>query len=129
REFDGARTNGKEHGNARVSILVLDHHRLPADHVGGAVQKQRRRHAAGERAVCGLVLKIEGVLHHHLRRNRAGGFVYVVIESDVGVGVDDAGGEVFSFGVDDGSCGGRVDAFSDGSDLAVFYVDGTILDV
>jgi len=55
------------------------------------MQQERRGHAAGKRAVDGFVLIIERVFHHHVRRDRAGGFVDIVIERDVGVTIDDAG--------------------------------------
>ena len=108
---------------------MLDDDGLPADHVGGAVQQQRSRHAAGQRAVDGLVLVVEGVLHHHLRRDRAGRFVDVVVEREVRVGVDDAGREILSARVDHRGRGGCVDRFADRGDLAVFDVDAAVFQV
>jgi len=91
RELDRPGCIGKKHGVARSAVLVLDDDRLPADHVGRSMQQERRGHAAGKRAVDGFVLIIERVFHHHVRRDRAGGFVDIVIERDVGVTIDDAG--------------------------------------
>ncbi len=81
---------------------MLDDHGLPADHVGRSVQQQRRRHAAGESAIDGLILVVEGVLHHHLRRYGTGGLVYIVIQCQVRVGIDYSGREIFSARINDG---------------------------
>src|ERR1700723_1274098 len=93
------------------------------------MEQKRRVHAPGERAVDGLVLVVESVFHHHLRRDGAGGLVHVVIERDVGVTVDDAGGEIFSLGIDYGGAGGGVYGFADGGNLAILDIDFPVFDV
>ena len=120
---------GEKHFVAGGSKFVLDDHGLAADHVGGAVEEQTRGNAAGERAIDGLVLIIEGVFHDHLRRDGAGGFVDVVVEGDVGVRVDDARRDVFALRVNYRGTGGRVDGFTYGGDFAVLDQDGAVLDV
>ncbi len=87
------------------------------------MQQQRGGHASGQRAIDGLVLVIEGVNHHHLRGDRAGGFVHIVIERDVRVRVDDAGSEIFPSRIDDRRAGRRIYVLTDRGDLAVFDVD------
>ena len=109
------------------SEFVFDDDGLAADHVGGAVEEQTGGDAAGERAIDGLVLIVEGVFHDHLRRDGAGGLIDVVVECDVRVAIDDAGRKIFAFGVDDGGAGGSVDGFIDGGDFAVFDQDRAVL--
>src|ERR1700733_5979835 len=128
-EFDGAGRVGEKHFIARGSKLVLDDDGLAADHVGGTVKQERGGDAAGEGAIDGLVLVIEGIFHHHVRRDWAGRFVDVLVERDVRVAVDDAGCKVFSSGIDDGGVGGGADGGAYGGDFAVLDVDGAVLDV
>src|SRR5579883_2747027 len=97
------------------------------DHVGRAVQQQRGGHAPGQRAVDGLVLVVEGVLHHHLRRDRTGGFVDVVIQRKMGVRIDEAGREILAAGIDHRGRSGSVDGLANGGDLAVLYIDAAVL--
>ena len=120
---------GKQHGVASGAVLVLDDDGLSANHVGGAVQQQRSGHAAGQRAIDGLVLIVEGIQHHHLRRDRAGGFVDVVVERDMRVRIDDAGRQIFSAGVDHGRRRRRIHVLADGGDFAVLDIDAAVLDV
>ena len=122
-EFYGARRAGKQHGVAAGAVFVLDHNGLAADHVGGAVQQHGRGDAAGQGAVDGFVLVVEGVDHHHLRSDGAGGLVHVVVERDVRVRVDDPRSEIFSAGVDYFGVGRGGDVFADGSDLAILNVN------
>ena len=128
-ELDGARRAGKQHGVPAGSVLVLDHNRLAADHVGRPVQQQRGGDAAGQAAIDGLVLIIEGVHHHHLRRDRAGGLVHVVVERNVRVRVDDARREIFASGIDHGGAGGGVHVFAHGGNLSVLDVDAAVLNI
>ncbi len=93
------------------------------------MQQERRGYAAGQGAVDCLILIIEGVFHHHVGRDRAGGLVDVVIERDVRVTIDDAWGQVFASGIDDDCARGRIHGFADRGDLAVLDIDGAILDV
>jgi len=122
-EFDGAGSAGKEHGVAIEAVFVFDHDGLTANHVGGAVEKEGGRNATGKAVVDGLIVIVEGVDHHHVRGDGAGGFVNVTAESDVGMGVDNAGSEVLAASIDHGDAGRSEDFGADGSDLAVFDVN------
>src|SRR5262249_29849357 len=81
---------------------------------------------AGEPVVDGLIVIVESVDHHHVRSDGAGGFVHVAIEGDVGVGVDDAGSEIFAAGVNDRDPGRCVNFRTDSGDLAVLNVDAPV---
>ena len=84
-ELDGPRRSRKQHGVTACSVLVLDDDCLPANHVGRAMQQKRGGYAAGKPAIDRLVLIVEGVHHHHLRRHRTGDFIHVIIERNVRV--------------------------------------------
>ncbi len=90
---------------------------------------KRRGDATGQAAIDRLVLIVEGVDHHHLRRDRAGGLVHVVVERDVRVGVDDARRQIFAACIDHGGGRRRVYIFADRGDLAVLDVDAAVLNV
>ena len=90
---------------------MLDHDGLPADHVGRPVQQQRRRHSARQPAIDRLVLIIERIHHHHVRRDRAGRLVHVIIKRNVRMRIDDPRRHEFPTRVDHRDPGRR-DTFS-----------------
>ena len=69
---------------------------------------------------------VEGVDHHHVRGDGAGGFVNVTVEGDVRMGVDNAGSEVLAASIDHGDAGRSGDFGADGSDLAALHVDAAV---
>ena len=122
------RRAGEEHLVAIESVLVLDDDGLAANHVGRAVQQQRCGDAAGQRAIDRLVVVVEGVFHHHLRRDRAGGFVDVAVERHVRVRIDDARASRICRRRRSLCTGGSGDGRAEGGDLAVFHVNAAVLD-
>ena len=61
-----------------------------------------------------------------MRCDRACGFVDVFVERDVGVGIDDAGRQIFASGIDYRRASGRRDVLPYGSDFAVFDIDAAV---
>ena len=72
----------------------LDDLVLPADRVGRAVEDVGGGGAAGELAVDGDVVGVDEVADADFRGNGLGAFVDAAVGGDVGVGVDEAGGDV-----------------------------------
>ena len=68
-------------------------------------------------------------MHHHVRRDRTGGFVHVVIERDVGVRVDNARRQIFSARIDHRGHAGAGDVLADGGNLSVLYINAAALDI
>ena len=64
-----------------------------------------------------------------MRRDWTGGFVYVIVERDVGVGVDDARGQIFSTGINHRYICRGSDILPYRSDFAVLHVNAAALDV
>ena len=93
------------------------------------MQQQRRGHAARQRPIDRLVLIIERVDHHHLRRDRAGGLVHVIIQRDVRVRIDDARRQIFAAGIDHRRARRRSHILADGRDLAILDIDAAVLDI
>ena len=93
------------------------------------MQQKRSRDSAGQAAIDRLVLVIKRINHHHLRGDRAGGLVHIVVESDVRVRIDDAGREVFAAGIDHGGGRGRVYILPNRRNLAILDVDAAVLHI
>jgi hypothetical protein len=90
------------------------------------VEKEGSRDATGKAVVDGLIVIVEGVDHHHVRGNWAGGFVNVTVEGDVGMRVDNAWSEVLAARIDHVDAGRSGDFGADGRDLAFFDVDAAV---
>src|SRR4029077_13130440 len=93
------------------------------------MQQQRCGDAAGQRAIDRFVAVVKRVAHHHLRGDRAGGLVYVIIERDVRVRIDDAGHHELAGSVDHHGAGGRIYALADRGNLSVVNVNAAIFDL
>ena len=108
---------------------MLDDNRLATDHVGRTMQQERSRDSTSQPAVDRLVLVIERINHHHLRRDRTGGLVHVIVKCDVRMGVDNSWREIFTAGINDRRSRRGFQISSHCCDLAVFDIDAAILNV
>ena len=104
----------------------LDQRDLPADRVGAARADRRRRHARLARLAEAAVHRVDAVDRAQLRRDRVGVLVAVraleaqpvLIQAEVGVDVDQAGGEHAALPVQHVRAGGRL-ALAHAGDPAV----------
>src|SRR5207253_9760608 len=92
----GSRRSWEEHGIATGAIFVLDDDRLATDHVGRTMQQKRSCDSTSQPAVDRLILVVERIDHHHLRRDRTGGLVHVIVKRDMRMGVDNSWREIFT---------------------------------
>ena len=128
-ELNGSGRSWEEHGIAAGAIFVLDDDRLATDHVGRTMQQERSRDSTSQPTVDRLVLVIERIDHHHLRRDRTGGLVHVIVKRDMRMGVDNSWREIFTAGINDRRSRRGFQISSHCCDLAVFDVDAAILNV
>ena len=119
-----------------LSCQLYDGERA-ADDVCAAGSGAGRRHAAAQGQPEGLVLRIDGVDGAQLRRQRLDDLIIIhalpahalVVEADMAVGIDKAGGDDASGGVDDRCALGGGEACSDLFDLAVLDQDVTTFQI
>ncbi len=108
---------------------MLDDDCLSANHVGRPVQQQRSSHASGQRAIDRLILIIESIFHHHVRRNRTGRLVHIIVKRDVRMRIHDPRRDVLAAGINHGRARWRIHALTDSRNPAILDVNRPILDV
>src|SRR5690606_23219884 len=96
----------------------LDHRSLAADRVGGAVEQLHRGGPAGESTPDADVVRIEDVGDAYLGGDRVAAFVDAAIDRQVGVLIDQPGGQVQARAVDDADPGRGGEPGADSGDAA-----------